>query len=44
MRISDLGVRNSGCEKIVGVKIVSGLNLNEYLDWILKEVGHKVNA
>ena len=44
MRVGDTEIRNSGCEKMLELKIVSILNFNEHLDWILKKAGRKVNA
>ena len=44
MRVGDTEIRTSGCEKMLELKIVSILNFNEHLDWILKKAGRKVNA
>ena len=44
MRVGNIEIRNSGCEKLLGVKTDSRLNFNDHLDWILKKAGRKVNT
>ena len=44
MYIGPFEIKNSNCEKLLGIKIDSRLNFNEHLDVILKKDSRKINA
>ena len=44
LKIGNINIENSTCEKLLGVKVDKKLNFNEHLDGIIKKAGRKVSA
>ena len=44
MYIDPFEIKNTNCEKLLGIKIDSRLNFNEHLDGIIKKASRKINA
>ena len=44
MKLDNIEIENSNCERLLGVKIDSKLNFKEHLDQIIKKASRKVNA
>ena len=44
IKIGDINIENSTCEKLLGVKVDNKLNFIENLDGIIKKVSRKVSA
>ena len=44
MHIGPFEIKNTNCEKLLGIKVDSRLNFNEHLDGIIKKAGRKINA
>ena len=44
MHIGPFEVKNTNCEKLLGIKAESRLNFNEHLDGIIKKASRKINA
>ena len=44
MYISAFEIKNTNCEKLLGIKVDSRLNFNEHLDDIIKKASRKINA
>ena len=44
MKLDNIEIENSNCERLLGVKIDSKLNFNEHLDGIIKKASQKINA
>ena len=44
MHIGPFEIKNTNCEKLLGIKVDSRLNFNEHLDSIIKKVSRKINA
>ena len=37
-------IKNTNCEKLLGIKVDSRLNFNEHFDGIIKKANRKINA
>ena len=44
MHIGPFEIKNTNCEKLLGIKVDSRLNFNEHLDGIIKKANRKINA
>ena len=44
MQIGSFEIKNTNCEKLLGIKVDSRLNFNEHLDGIIKKASRKINA
>ena len=44
MHIGPFEIKNTNCEKLLGIKVDSRLNFNEHLDGIIKKASRKINA
>ena len=44
IKLDNIEIENSNCEKLLGVKIHSKLNFKEHLDGIIKKASRKINA
>ena len=44
MKLDNIEIENSNCERLLGVKIDSKLNFKEHLDGIIKKASRKINA
>ena len=44
MHIGPFGIKNTNCEKLLGIKVDSRLNFDEHLDGIIKKASRKINA
>ena len=44
MYIGSFEIKNTNCEKLLGIKVDSRLNFNEHLDGIIKKASCKINA
>ena len=44
MKLDNIEIKNSNCEKLLGVKIDSKLNFKEHLDGIIKKASRKINT
>ena len=44
MHIGPFEIKNTNCEKQLGIKVDSRLNFNEHLDSIIKKASCKINA
>ena len=44
MKLDNIEIENSNCERLLGVKTDSKLNFNEHLDGIIKKASQKINA
>ena len=44
MHIGPFEIKNTNCEKLLGIKADSRLNFNEHLDGIIKKASRKTNA
>ena len=44
MKLANIEIENSNCEKLLGVKTDSKLNFKEHLDGIIKKASRKINA
>ena len=44
LKIGNIKIENSTCEKLLGVKVDNKLNFNEHLDGIIKKAFRKVSA
>ena len=44
LKIGDVNIENSTCEKILEVKVDNKLNFNDHLDGIIKKTSRKVKA
>ena len=44
LKILDINIENSTCEKLLGVKLDNKLNISEHLDGIIKKASRKVSA
>lgn len=44
MNVSGFEIENTGCEKILGIKVDSELEFNNYLDVVIKKASNKINA
>ena len=44
MHIAPFEIKNTNCEKLLGIKVDSRLNFNEHLDGIIKKASRKINA
>ena len=44
MHICPFEIKNTNCEKLLGIKVDSRLNFIEYLDGIIKKASRKINA
>ena len=44
MKLDNIEIENSNCERLLGVKIDSKLNFKEHLDGIIKKASQKINA
>ena len=42
--IGPFEIKNTNCEKLLGIKVDSILNFNEHLDGIIKKASRKINA
>lgn len=43
MNVSGFEIENTGCEKILGIKVDYELEFNNYLD-VIKKASNKINA
>ena len=44
MKLGNIEIENSNCEKLLGVMIDSKRNFKEHLDGIIKKASRKINA
>ena len=44
LKIGNINIENSTCEKLLGVKVDKKLNFNEHLDGIIKKASRKVST
>ena len=44
LKIGNINIENSACEKLLGVKVDNKLNFNEHLDRIIKKASRKVST
>ena len=44
MHIGPFEIKNTNCEKLLGIKVDSRLNFNEHLDGMFKKASGKINA
>ena len=44
MKLDNIEIENSHCERLLGVKIDSKLNFKEHLDVIIKKARRKINV
>ena len=44
LKIGDINIENSTCEKLLVIKVDNKLNFNEHLDGIIKKASRKVSA
>ena len=44
LKLGNMNIENSNCEKLLGVKVDNKVNFNEHLDRIIKKVSRKVSA
>ena len=44
MHIGPFEIKNTNCEKLLGIKVNSRLNFNEHLDGIIKKASREINA
>ena len=44
MYIGPFEIKNTNCEKLLGIKVDSRLNFNEHLDGIIKKASPKINV
>ena len=44
LKIGNINIENSTCEKLLGVKVDNKLNFNEHLDGIIKKASRKVST
>ena len=44
MKLDNIEIENSNCERLLGVKIDSKLNFKEHLDGIIKKASRKISA
>ena len=44
MKLDNIEIENSNCERLLGVKIDSKLNFKEHLDGIIKKASRKINT
>ena len=44
MHIGPFDIKNTNCEKLLGIKVDGRLNFNTHLDGIIKKASHKINA
>ena len=44
MHIGPFEIKNTNCEKLLGIKVDSRLNFDEHLDGIIKKASRKINA
>ena len=44
MHINPFEIKNTNCEKLLGIKVDSRLNFNEHLDGMFKKASGKINA
>ena len=44
LKIGNINIENSACEKLLGVKVDNKLNFNEHLDGIIKKASRKVST
>ena len=44
LKIGNINIENSTCEKLLGVEVDNNLNFIEHLDGIIKKAGRKVSA
>ena len=44
MHIGPFEIKNTICEKLLGIKVDSRLNFNEHLDSMIKKTNRKINA
>ena len=44
MHIGPFEIKNTNCEKLLGIKVDSRFNFDEHLDGIIKKASHKINA
>ena len=44
LKIGNINIENSSCEKLLGVKLNNRFNFNEHLDGIIKEASPKVSS
>ena len=44
LKIGDINIENSTCQKLLGIKVDNKLNFNEHLDGIIKKASRKVSA
>ena len=44
MKLDNIEIENSNCERLLGVKIDSKLNFKEHLDGIIKKASREINA
>ena len=44
MHVGPFEIKNTNCEKLLGIKVDSRLNFNENLDGIIKKSSRKINA
>ena len=44
MHIVPFEIKNTNCEKLLGIKVNSRLNFNEHLDGIIEKASRKINA
>ena len=42
--IGPFEIKNTNCEKLLGIKVDSRLNFNEHLDGIIKKASPKINV
>ena len=44
LKIRNMNIENSNCEKLIGVKVDNKLNFTEHLDGIIKKTSRRVSA
>ena len=44
LKIGNINIENSACEKLLGVKVDNKLNFNKHLDRIIKKASRKVST
>ena len=44
MKLDNIEIENSNCERLLRVKVDSKLNFKEHLDGIIKKASRKINA
>ena len=44
MHIGPFEIKNTNCEKLLGTKVDSKLNVNEHLNGVIKKASRKINA